>query len=79
MKQMKWSEEGKKREEKYKIEVRAEETNWVFQAGENISAWMYREPHVQLTVWPLGGALLFGRNTRNTECSPSSSGAVGTL
>lgn len=37
MKLMKWSEEGRKREEKYKIEVRAEETNWVFQAGANIS------------------------------------------
>lgn len=39
MKQMKWSEEGRKREEKYKIAVRAEETNWVFQAGANISLW----------------------------------------
>lgn len=37
MKQMKWSEEGRKREEKYKIEVRAEETNWAFQTGANIS------------------------------------------
>lgn len=37
MKRMKWSEQGRKREEKYKIEVRAEETKWVFQAGANVS------------------------------------------
>lgn len=72
---MKWSEEERKGEEKNKIEVRAQGfSGW----SKHFTAWnqqpgSHREPHLQLTVWPLGGALLFGRNTRDTERSPSSS------